>query len=115
MRQKEIRRMWTRYHKRRNTGRLIVPAIAAVVLSYFGFHAYQGDYGLNAKARLEARIVGLEAELAGLEKTRGKLEERIALVRDGTLEKDMLDEQARRALNLVRDNEIVVFRPTSTN
>ncbi|WP_159585832.1 FtsB family cell division protein [Chelativorans xinjiangense] len=103
--------MWTRHHKRRNTGRLIVPAITALVLTYFGFHAYQGDYGLNGKERLEGRIAGLEAKLDALHRERGDLEERVSLLNDGSLEKDMLDEQARRALNLVRENEIVIFRP----
>lgn len=107
--------MWTRHHKRRNTGRLIVPAISLVVLSYFGFHAYQGDYGLAAKVRLELRIAVLEEERAALEATRAKLEKRLALVRDGTLEKDMLDEQARRSLNLARENEIVIFRTDDAN
>ncbi|WEX07156.1 septum formation initiator family protein [Chelativorans sp. AA-79] len=106
--------MWTRHHKRRNTGRLIVPAITAVVLSYFGFHAYQGTYGLNAKDRLEARVATLEAELDGLRETRGKLEERLSLLAGGTIEKDMLDEQARRSLNFAKENEIVIFRrPTA--
>lgn len=107
--------MWTRHHKRRNTGKLIVPLIALIVLSYFGFHAYQGDFGLNAKATLEARIVHLEHELAVLEDTRAKLEERLSLLQDGSLEKDMLDEQIRRALILVRENEIVILRRPSRN
>jgi len=102
--------MWTRHHKRRNTGRLIVPAITIVVLSYFGFHAYQGDYGLNAMGHLEARSKQLETELDSLLKTRTKLEERLALINDGTLERDMLDEQARRTLNFAREDEIVIFR-----
>ena len=34
--------MWTRQHKKRNTGALIVPAIAALFLTYFGFHAFHG-------------------------------------------------------------------------
>jgi len=102
--------MWTRHHKRRNTGRLIVPAITIVVLTYFGFHAYQGDYGLNAMGHLEARSRQLEAELDSLRKTRAKLEERLALIKDGTLERDMLDEQARRTLNFAREDEIVIFR-----
>lgn len=102
--------MWTRHHKRRNTGRLIVPAIALVVLSYFGFHAYNGDYGINAKQRLKLRIEVLETELASLNNRRGELEERLRLVKDGSMEEDMLDEQARRALNVARENEIVIFR-----
>lgn len=101
--------MWTRHHKRRNTGRLIVPVIAILVMSYFGFHAYRGEYGINAKQRLELRTEALETELAGLRKRRGALEERLRLVKDGSLEKDMLDEQARRALNFAQENEVVIF------
>ena len=47
--------MWTRQHKQRKTGRLIVPAISALFLAYFGFHAYHGEYGIYAKYRYEAR------------------------------------------------------------
>ena len=102
--------MWTRHHTRRNTGRLIVPAITAIGLSYFGFHAYQGDYGLNAKAQLEVRMAELQQDLDALTRTRLDLEERLRQLSDGTMERDMLDEQVRRALDFVRDNEIVILR-----
>lgn len=101
--------MWTRYHKRRNTGRLIVPTITAVVLSYFGFHAYNGDYGINAKVRYQQRIEALEEELASLSAARAKLEERTSLLNSASLEKDMLDEYIRRTLNYAAPNELVVY------
>jgi cell division protein FtsB len=46
--------MWTRQHRQRNTGRLIVPTLCAAVLAYFGFHAYHGEYGINSKYKLQA-------------------------------------------------------------
>lgn len=103
--------MWTRQHKRRNTGRLIVPSIAILFLAYFGFHAYHGEYGLYSKYTLEAREAKLEEELAGIKHQREMLEHRVALLHDGTLEKDMLDEQARRELNLAQKDEVVIYRP----
>ena len=103
--------MWTRQHKRRNTGRLIVPSIAILFLAYFGFHAYHGEYGLYAKYRLEARATGLEKQLEGLKHQREMLEHRVALLHDGTLEKDMLDEQARGELNLAQKDEVIIYRP----
>ena len=102
--------MWTRQHKQRNTGRLIVPAITVVFLSYFGFHAFQGEFGIYSKYRYEERSVQLEAELAAVRKQREELERRVQLLHDGTLEKDMLDEQARRALNMSRPDEITIMR-----
>ncbi len=102
--------MWTRQKKKTNRGALIVPAIAVVFLSYFGFHAYHGEYGIYAKYRLEARTAELQAELDAKHAQRVKLERRVQLLHDGTLEKDMLDEQARKALNLAHSDEIVIFR-----
>ncbi|MFC5583481.1 septum formation initiator family protein [Nitratireductor kimnyeongensis] len=101
--------MWTRHHKRRNTGRLIVPAITGLFLAYFGFHAYHGDYGIYSKYRLETRIAEAQARLDVLVAKRKELEHRVALVNDGSLEKDMLDERARLALNLARKNEVIIL------
>lgn len=106
--------MWTRQHKKRNTGRLIVPAITAAFLAYFGFHAFHGEFGIYSKYRLEERARELEAELAVVRKQRGDLEQRVQLLHDGTLEKDMLDEQARRALNLSNPDEITIMRDYSS-
>ena len=105
--------MWTRHHKNRNTGRLIVPVISVLFLAYFGFHAYHGEFGIYSKYQLEARAVELDAELAGIRAERLKIERRVQLLHDGTLEKDMLDEQARRALNVSHADEITIMLDTS--
>jgi cell division protein FtsB len=102
--------MWTRQHKQRNTGRLIVPALSVVFLSYFGFHAFNGEYGVYSKYQLEERMEGMRALLEQTRARRGELEQRVQLMHDGTLEKDMLDEQARRALNLSAPDEITIMR-----
>ncbi|HEY6631555.1 MAG TPA: septum formation initiator family protein [Rhizobiaceae bacterium] len=108
--------MWTRQHKQRNTGRLIVPAVSAVFLAYFGFHAYHGEFGIWSKYRYEAETIELQARLDAIKAERMKIERRVQLLHDGTLEKDMLDEQARRALNLSLPDEIVIMRiPARTN
>ena len=102
--------MWTRQYKKRNTGALIVPALAAVFLSYFGFHAYNGEYGIYSKYQLEARRAELAEKLDSIKARRMDLEQRVQLLHDGSLEKDMLDEQARRALNLAHPDELVIYR-----
>ncbi|MGB3832765.1 MAG: septum formation initiator family protein [Mesorhizobium sp.] len=103
--------MWTRQHKQRNTGRLIVPLLCAAFLAYFGFHAYHGEFGINSKYRLQAQAVELQAQLASIKARRVELEQRVQLLHDGTMEKDMLDEQARRALNLSLPDEVIVMMP----
>lgn len=105
--------MWTRQRKKRNTGALIVPGIAALFLSYFGFHAFQGEYGIYSKYRLEERVAQLERRLIHVAAERERLERRVQLLHDGTIEKDMLDEHARRALNMALPNEIVIMRTSA--
>ncbi|QKC96979.1 FtsB family cell division protein [Mesorhizobium sp. NZP2298] len=105
--------MWTRQHKQRNTGRLIIPSLCVVFLTYFGFHAYHGEFGINSKYQLEAQAVALQAQLDAVKARRMELERRVRLMHDGTLEKDMLDEQARRALNLSQADEITIMLPAS--
>lgn len=102
--------MWTRQYKKRNTGRFIVPALCASFLAYFGFHAFNGEYGIYSKYRLQAETADLHAEYAQLKQRRVALELRVQLLHDGTLDKDMLDEQARKSLNLSGSDEVVIMR-----
>ena len=102
--------MWTRHHKQRNTGRLSPAELTIAVLTYFGFHALHGEYGVYAKYDYESRVVALKAELDGTRGRRIEFERRVQLLHDGTLDKDMLDEQARRSLNMSRTDEIVIIR-----
>ena len=107
--------MWTRQHKQTNAGRLIVPALCAVVLSYFGYHAYHGAFGINSRAKLQAQVASLQEQLAIVKERRMEIEQRVRLLHDGSLEKDMLDEQARRSLNVTGANEVVIMLPAKAN
>ncbi len=102
--------MWTRQRKSRRHGALIVPAIAVAFLSYFGYHAFHGDYGIHAAKRLAEITVQREAELAALRAERARFEHRAALLANGSIERDMLEEHVRRALNMAREDEIVIYR-----
>ena len=85
-------------------------------LAYFGFHAYHGEFGIYSKYQLRgAARPNSRASLAAVKAERVELERRVQLLHDGTLEKDMLDEQARRALNLSHADEITIMldQPTA--
>ncbi|MBO0902737.1 FtsB family cell division protein [Jiella sonneratiae] len=91
-------------------GRLVVPALTSAVLAYFATHAETGQYGSEAKAALQRQLAERKAEFAELTARRDALEHRVRAMKDGTLEKDMIDENARRALNVAREDEIVILR-----
>lgn len=102
--------MWTKQHKQRHLGRLVTPILAAGFLSYFGYHVVNGDLGLEAAKGFEQRRIERLAELDVLVQQRKELEREVALMSDGSLEKDILDEKARYALNVSRTDEITIFK-----
>ncbi len=82
-------------------------------LSYFGYHALYGGNGLYSKHIVEEQINDLQAKHEALRAAREALQKEVALLSDGTVEKDMLDEQARRALNVAQPGELVILRPVT--
>ncbi|WP_441277139.1 FtsB family cell division protein [Tardiphaga sp. 172_B4_N1_3] len=91
---------------------LVLYALAAMMISYFGVNAYTGKYGLNARQELDQEIVALTSELVQLKKERTKAEQRVALLRSGGLDPDMLDERARYQLDYAYPRDLVkVIKP----
>lgn len=80
------------------------------LIAYFGFHAYAGNYGITAQRQYEERKLALQAELDRLTAQRTALETRVALLKAGALDPDILDEKARATLGLVHANDVVVLR-----
>ena len=101
--------MWTRQHKPRDTGRLILPTVCVAFVAYFSYHAYNGAYGIDSKHQLDIRKAELTKRLDGIRAQRTHLEHRVDLMRDGSIEKDMLDELVRRALNMSRPDEVTIM------
>jgi cell division protein FtsB len=107
--------MWTRQRKSRRYGALIVPTLSTVLIAYFAYHAFHGDYGINAGRELAVRTQAAQAELARIKDQRAAFEHRLAMLRDGSIERDMLDEHARRTLNVAREDEVVIYRRPVSN
>ena len=78
-------------------------------MGYFAYHAVEGDYGLFALGKLQGRASSLEEELAAARHEREKMESHVALMRPESLDKDMIDERAREALNMADAKDIVIF------
>lgn len=86
-----------------------IKVLAVGLVVYFGYHFVEGDRGLFAWLKLEAKLTGAESRATVLHMERQRLEQRIALIRSRHIDEDMLDEQVRRMLNLIRPNEIVIY------
>ena len=101
--------MAIRSRTRTSIARFIAPLASFVILGYFGFHAFNGQYGIRANLVMQQRIGDLEAKLNQRTLAREKLEARVALLREGSIEKDMVDQYVRSQLNMARPDEIVLF------
>lgn len=101
--------MSTRQRKQSKIKPLFLPACCLLVLGYFAYHAVEGDYGLYALDRLKARVVSLEAEVAAVRAERDVVEGHVAMLRPESLDRDMIDERARQALNLADAKDLVIF------
>lgn len=75
---------------------------------YFTFAAVQGDYGVFKRAEVEAEGHALKAELATLQAEVARMENLTTRLSDTYLDLDLLDEQARDVLGLIRADEIVI-------
>ena len=102
--------MTTRQHRPSRLRRFVLPAVTAVFLGYFAYHAFHGEYGIVGRAHLESQTAQLTGELDRLKSTREELETRVRLLRPGSLDQDMVDEEARAQLSMVHPNEVVIMR-----
>ncbi len=75
---------------------------------YFTFAAVQGDYGLFKRLEVNAEGAALAQELASLEVEVARMENLTTRLSDKFLDLDLLDEQARDVLGMVRADEIVI-------
>ncbi|SFS08207.1 FtsB family cell division protein [Yoonia litorea] len=75
---------------------------------YFTFAAVQGDYGLFKRIEVNAEGDALRQELAALQSEVAEMENLTARLSDRFLDLDLLDQQARNVLGLIRADEIVI-------
>tara|TARA_R110002051_G_scaffold14460_2_gene46796 strand:+ start:8764 stop:9039 length:276 start_codon:yes stop_codon:yes gene_type:complete len=75
---------------------------------YFTFAAVQGDYGVFRRSEVLAEQRTLEDKLTEVESEVAQLENLTRRLSDTYLDLDLLDEQARDVLGLIRTDEIVI-------
>lgn len=98
---------------RRKARAAVAPALFLSLVGYFGWNATKGERGLVAYAQHQELLKQKQAELAVAEATRDVWERRVASLRAGGIDRDVLDERARAQLNLVEPGDIVVPLPNT--
>jgi cell division protein FtsB len=88
---------------------LVLYVMAALMIGYFGFHAYSGNRGLRAKQDIDTQMAQLTTELGRLKSERAQWDKKVALLRSDKIDPDMLDERARSLLNYVHPNDAILI------
>lgn len=89
-------------------GAFLFFATAFVLAIYFTFAAVQGDYGLFQRVEIEAEYRALAAHRDELAEEIDRMENLTRRLSDDYLDLDLLDEQARSVLGMLRADELVI-------
>ncbi|MFW2543541.1 FtsB family cell division protein [Primorskyibacter sp. 2E107] len=98
----------THRRTRPNLGTLVFFAVALSLSAYFTFAAVQGDFGLFRRAEISVEAHELQGELDHLSEEVARMENLTHRLSDEYLDLDLLDQQARDVLGMVRSDEMVV-------
>jgi cell division protein FtsB len=84
-------------------------ALLGVVSYYLVWGASKGERGLVAKAAYDAQTAELQDQLKTLREERARWDRRVAAMRSESVDRDLLDEEARATLNRVGKDDVVIF------
>lgn len=96
---------------KRQSRQIVVSILGVSVIGYFAYHSVEGERGLRSYFALRHQIELMRVERDEVRSERLVLERRVAALRPGSLDLDMLDERARRVLNLVHEDDFVILLP----
>ena len=83
-------------------------AALALLIFYFGVHAFTGEGGLLRSNQRDATLTAKTQELAKVTAQRHDLEVRAQLLRDTSLSADLLEERARSLLGFADPRDYVI-------
>ncbi len=90
---------------------LMLYLVSGGIGGYFVWHAVNGDRGLKVSGEYEKSIAMLKSQLATTRAESAKWQHRIDLMRGTTIDRDLLEEEARATLDRVGKDDLVVFLP----
>lgn len=96
------------FQKRASLGPLLYFGLILILGMYFAFAAIQGDYGLFRRAQINAEADQLRLELAEFNERVVWIQNKTRRMSDEYLDLDLLDEQARALLGMIRSDELVI-------
>lgn len=83
--------------------------VLGVASGYLVWGASKGDRGLTAKARYDAEAAQMQAQLTQLQSERERWRRRVNAMRSESIDRDLLDQEARAVLDRTGKDDVVIF------
>ena len=87
----------------------LILVIFLFISFYFTFKAIYGNNGLKKNIALEFEIIELNNKLSSSQKVLYEIEKKTSSLSKKNLDLDLLDEQSRKILGLIRHDEIMLI------
>lgn len=88
---------------------LVTYSLAGAAVGYFVWQARYGSRGLETAAEYKTQIAALGGQYQALKSERQLWEHRVALMQSDSVDRDLLDEEARVLLSRFDRRELIVF------
>ena len=88
----------------------LITLIGISLCIYFAYHALQGNRSVLRLLALNQSIETMSLEEDTLASERIALEQKVAMMRPGSISKDLLEERARMVLGYKYEDEIAILR-----
>ncbi len=92
---------------------MVPPLIFLAITGYFAWNAVHGARGLEAQQNERRQLAQAQQNFSAVDALRAQWETRIADLGGPAIAPDMLDQQARKVLNLADPADLVVDIPTA--
>ena len=84
-------------------------AVCFILCFYFIIASFKGEFGVSSKYQLLAKEKVLEKELKFINEKNKAIKNKIRRLSDTALDLELLDQQARKILGMIGEDELIVF------
>ena len=89
---------------------ITLSAVCFILCFYFIIASFKGEFGVSSKYQLLAKEKALIGELKLLNERSQVVKNKIKRLSDKSLDLELLDQQARKILGLIGEDELIVFK-----
>ena len=89
---------------------ITLSVVCLILCFYFIIASFKGEFGVSSKYQLLAKEKALTKELKLVNERTKVVKNKIKRLSDTNLDLELLDQQARKILGLIGENELIVFK-----